>query len=132
MNRAAFARAGAVCYVLWGLLHYTATLNVFHIGSSVPPTMVQGRLYQDALYIFSFATAGIVLAITLNWRNSRLGAWLNALIIGVADVPFIVYVLLPGYMPLWPGLLGPLLWICAMILTGAGQLTLRSTARLPT
>lgn len=121
MDRIVFARIGAVFYVLWGLLHYSATYDVYQLGLGVAPSMVQGRLFQNAFYIFAFATTGIVLAIKMNWHNSRAGFWLNALIIGVADVPFIVFVLVPGYAPFWPGVLGPALWIAAMIFTGLGQ-----------
>lgn len=121
MDRIVFARIGAVFYVLWGLLHYSATYDVYQLGLGVPPSMVQGRLFQNAFYIFAAATTGIVLAIKMNWHNSRTGFWLNALIIGVADVPFIVFVLVPGYAPFWPGVLGPALWIAAMIFTGLGQ-----------
>ncbi len=121
MEKIVFARIGAVFYVLWGLLHYNAAYGVYHIGLGVPPGMVQGRLFQDAFYLFAFATTGIVLAITMNWHNSRAGFWLNALIVGVADVPFILFVLIPGHAPFWPGVLGPMLWITGMIFTGLGQ-----------
>jgi hypothetical protein len=57
----------------------------------------------------------------MNWHNSRAGFWLNALTIGAADVPFILFVLVPGYMPFGPGFLGPALWIAGMIFTGRGQ-----------
>jgi hypothetical protein len=125
------ARIGAVCYVLWGLVHYDAVYNVFHVALGVPPSMVQGRLFQDASYLFAFATTGIVLAITMNWRNSWAGFWLTALILGVADVPFILFVLVPGYSPFWPGVLGPALWVAGMIFTGLGQ-SLRSPSYTPT
>jgi hypothetical protein len=121
MDKIVFARIGAVCYVLWGLVHYDAVYNVYHIALGVPPSMVQGRLFQDAFYLFAFATTGIVLAITMNWRNSRAGFWLTALILAVADVPFILFVLVPGYAPFWPGVLGPALWVAGMIFTGLGQ-----------
>lgn len=122
MDKIIFARIGAVFYVLWGLLHYTATYNVYQIGLGVPPGMVQGRLFQDASYLFAFATTGIALAIKMNWHNSRTGFWLNTLILGVADVPFILFVLVPGYAPFWPGVLGPALWVAGMIFTGLGQM----------
>jgi hypothetical protein len=121
MGKIVFARIGAVCYVLWGLVHYDAAFNVYHIALGVPPSLVQGRLFQDGFYLFAFATAGIVLAISMNWRNSRAGFWLTALILGVADVPFILFVLVPGYAPFWPGVLGPVLWVAGMIFTGLGQ-----------
>ena len=122
MDRVIFARIGAVCYVLWGLAHYGAVFNVYHIALGVPPSMVQGRLFQDASYLFAFATAGIVLAITMNWRNSRAGFWLNAPIVGVADIPFILFVLIPGYAPFWPGVVGPALCVAGMIFTGLAQI----------
>jgi len=131
MDKVFFARIGAMCYVLWGLLHYTATYSIYHIGLSVPPTMVRGRLFQDAFYIFAFATTGIVLAIKMNWHNSRAGFWLNALTIGAADVPFILFVLVPGYMAFWPGFLGPALWIAGMIFTSLGQKRPHPESRMP-
>jgi hypothetical protein len=37
--------------------------------------------------------------------------------VGIADIPFILFVLVPGYVPWWPGLLGPSLWIAAFFFT---------------
>ena len=73
---------------------------------------------QTAFYLAVFATAAIIFAITLNWRNDRFGFWVNAVMVGVADIPFILWVLIPGYAPWWPGLLGPILWIAALLLHG--------------
>jgi hypothetical protein len=115
------ARLGAVCYVLWGLLHYNAAYGVFEFASKVPASMERGRLQQEAFYLAFFATTGIVVGIVLNWRNNRLGFWLNAIAVSTGDIPFILFVLLPGYMPLWPGVLGPALWIAALICTAIGQ-----------
>jgi hypothetical protein len=115
------ARIGAACYVLWGLLHYGVAYNVYQSALGLPPSMAQGRLFQNAFYLFSFATAGIVIAVSLNWHNSRAGFWANALLVGVADVPFILFVLVPGYLPLLFGSLGPDLWVAGMLFTGLGQ-----------
>ena len=81
----------------------------------------QARLLQLAFYLAAFATTAIALAIGLNWRNDRLGFWLNAVSIGVADVPFIVFILVPGYMPWWPGMLGPVLWIVGLACTAISR-----------
>jgi hypothetical protein len=122
MNKIMFARIGAVSYVLWGLLHYTAAYGVYRMGLGVPSGIVQGRLFQEAFYLVAFATTGIVMATALNWHNSRAGFWLNALILAVGDIPFILFVLIPGYAPFWPGILGPALWVSGMIFTGFGQI----------
>jgi hypothetical protein len=117
----ALARLGAVCYVLWGLLHYHATYDLFQLAATVPASMVRGRLQQDAFYTAGLATISIIVGLWLNWRNDRFGFWLNAVAIGLGDIPFILFVLLPGYMPFWPGVLGPALWIAGLILTALGQ-----------
>jgi hypothetical protein len=58
---------------------------------------------------------GIALAIAMNWYNSHAGFWLNALIIGMTAVPFILFVLVPGYAPVWPGIWGPALWVAGLV-----------------
>tara|TARA_B100000953_G_scaffold26349_1_gene21377 strand:+ start:873 stop:1262 length:390 start_codon:yes stop_codon:yes gene_type:complete len=117
-----FAKVGAVAYVMWGILHIQAARLVFLLGGSLEPGMVQGRIYQDAFSLLFFAIFGIAVAVWLNWRNSRLGYWLNLVVISAADIGFIVYVLLPGYVPLVPGGLGPLLWVVAIIFSTLGIL----------
>ena len=117
-----FAKVGAAAYVMWGILHIQAARLVFLLGDSLEPGMVQGRIYQDAFNLLFFAIFGIAVAVWLNWRNSRLGYWLNLVVISAADIGFIVYVLLPGYVPLVPGGLGPLFWVVAIIFSTLGIL----------
>ena len=116
------AKIGAVFYVLWGLLHFTAASSVYKLAQNSPATMAQGRLMQTAFYLAAFATAAIIFAVTLNWRNDRLGFWANGIMVGIADVPFILFVLVPGYSPWWPGLLGPVLWIAAFLFTALARI----------
>jgi hypothetical protein len=115
------ARFGAICYVLWGLVHYNAMYGLFKLASTIPASMERGRLQQDASYLAFFATTAIVVGIVLNWRNDRLGFWLNAVAVSTGDIPFILFVLLPGYMPFCIGVIGPALWIAALICTAIGQ-----------
>jgi hypothetical protein len=115
------AKLGTVLYVCWGLLHFTAAYGVFKLAQN-SPGMAEGRLMQTAFYLAAFATAAIIFAITLNWRNDQLGFWANAIMVGIADIPFILFVLVPGYAPWWPGLLGPLLWIAAVFFTAITRL----------
>jgi hypothetical protein len=121
------AKLGAVLYVCWGLLHFTAAYGVFKLAQN-SPAMAQARLMQTAFYLAAFATAAIIFAITLNWRNDRFGFWVNGVMVAIADIPFILFVLLPGYAPWWPGLLGPILWIAAFFFTALARM--RSTPRL--
>ena len=115
------AKLGAVLYVCWGLLHFTAAYGVFKLAQNSPGAMAQARLMQTAFYLAAFAAAAIIFAITLNWRNNQFGFWVNAVMVGIADIPFILFVLVPGYVPWWPGLLGPLLWIAAFFFTALAR-----------
>ena len=125
-----FAKLGAVTYVFWGLLHIQAARLVYMLGQTLEPGMVQGRIYQGAWNLLFFALFGIVVAILLNWKNSRLGYWLNLVVISAADIGFIVAVLVPGYVPLFPGGIGPLLWVLALVFSTLGILkTSRAQSR---
>ena len=115
-----FARFGAITYVLWGLLHIEAARRVYMLGQSLEAGMVQGRIIQGAWNLLFFALFGIIVAVIWNWRNSRLGYWLNLVVVSAGDIGFILFVLVPGYIPLVPGGLGPLLWVLALVLSTLG------------
>jgi hypothetical protein len=42
---------------------------------------------------------------------------MNGTLIAFADIPFVLFVLVPGLFPWWPGLVGPLLWLIAFLFT---------------
>src|SRR5690348_7015355 len=73
--------------------------------------MVQGRVLQDAWNLLFFSIIAISVAATLNWRNSVWGYWINFATVGIADTGFIFLVLVPGYTPVWPSILGPVFWV---------------------
>lgn len=110
-------RIGAVLYLLWGLLHIKAAIATYQLGATLEPGLVQGRVYQDAWNLVFFAISVSVIAMLLNWRNSRLGFWLNLGIASVTDIGFIIHVLAPGYIPMIPGIAGPVLWVFAVMFT---------------
>ena len=114
------ARIGAGFYVLWGIFHLVAANSVYALAEQ-SSGMVQGRLRQDASYLVFFAISGILIAVVLNWRNDKQGYWMNGSLLAVADIPFILFVLVPGLIPWWPGLAGPLLWLAALIFTSVGR-----------
>jgi hypothetical protein len=110
------ARIGAVFYVFWGIFHLVAANAVYALAEQ-STGMVRARLLQDAFYLLFFAIAGILMAAILNWRNDKQGYWMNGTLIAFADIPFVLFVLVPGLIPWWPGLAGPLLWLAAFVFT---------------
>ena len=113
------ARVGAILYILWGILHIVAAFKVYSLGQSLEPGTVQGRIFQDAWNLLFFALFGTAVAIKYNWRNSKLGYWLNFVVVSVGDIGFIIFLLIPSYLPLVPGALGPLLWLLALAFSTA-------------
>ena len=107
------SKVGAVFNIVWACLHLLATYSVF--GRSLSPSMVQGRVFQDAWNLLFFSIIAISVAATLNWRNSVWGYWINFATVGIADTGFIFFVLVPGYTPVWPSILGPVFWVLATI-----------------
>jgi hypothetical protein len=119
---------GALFYLLWAALHFQAGDGVVKLGESLRASMVQGRLYQDAWTLFSAATVIAIISIVTIWRNQVLGYWLNFGIAGITDVGFIMFILVPGYAPLWPGLQGPVAWLAGLAFSTAGLLVGRKQA----
>jgi hypothetical protein len=115
------AQTGAIFYIAWGLFHLYAAFQVYKLGSRQMAGMVQGRIYQSAWNLASLAVAVAVVAVVYNLFNNPLGYWLNLALTGVTDVGFLVFVVVPGYLPVWPGLLGPAIWILAVVFSTLGQ-----------
>jgi len=113
-------RIGAVFYALWGVLHFAAAAEAYRLATTVDPGVIQGRLLQNAWHLAIFAAFGLVVAVTMNWRNSRTGYWINLVAVSAADIGFVVFIFVPGYIPLFPGVLGPVSWILGVIFSTLG------------
>ncbi|WP_433556045.1 hypothetical protein ACQPWY_27255 [Pseudonocardia xinjiangensis] len=114
------AKIGATFYVIWGLVHINAAYALLTLGQSVDPSMVQARIFQDAWNILVGAVAVIIVGIAMNWRNSKTGFWINLTVVSLLDIPFVIFVIVPGYAPLWPGLQGPIAWVIAAVFSALG------------
>jgi hypothetical protein len=78
---------------------------------------VQGRVFQDAWDLFFFSVTAMGIAAAFNWRNRAWGYWINLAVVSVADIGFILFLLIPGHVPLSRGILGPIFWILGVVLT---------------
>jgi hypothetical protein len=114
------ARIGAIFYVIWGIIHMIAGYQILELGQALDPGVVQGRIFQDAWNIFLAGVVVIVIAVALNWRNSRTGFWINLILVSLLDIGYVVLVLAPGYDPLWLGLQGPVAWVIAATFSTVG------------
>src|SRR5258706_3935553 len=111
------AQAAAVVYVLWGLLHLQAAFMVYKLGNTLESGMVHGRMLQHAWNLLFASILAISIAVTMNWKNRRDGYWINAVLVSLVDFGFVFFILFPGYVPMWPGALGPVTWLVAWALS---------------
>lgn len=112
------ARLGSLFWVLWGAVHLNAARGLMKLGQHAPlGAMIQARIYQDAAIVI------IVIALTMNWRNSAVGYWINLGLAFFLDLPFVLFVLDPGFAPLWPGLQGPIAFAVAATFSGVALVT---------
>lgn len=111
---------GAIGYVLWGLTQLIAAYKVYALAQGFDGALVQARVLQTAYFLAFFAVFAIVVGAGFNWRNSGTGYWANLIAVTAAEAGFIALILAPGHVALWPGMLGPVLWLAALVLTTLG------------
>ena len=51
-----------------------------------------------------------------------MGYWINLITVSATDIGFIWFILVPGYLSLWPGVLGPVFWVLGAIFATIGFL----------
>jgi hypothetical protein len=140
MKRA--SQIGAVCYVLWGVLHAIigvtllakATCAGTHdalaaIGNALPDAeiphanspIMNAVLEHYAWNLIWFGAFAIVVGAWLNWRGSRVGYWCNLVVVSSTDLGFIAAIVVPGYITPAAGLTGPALWLLAAAFTTIGR-----------
>jgi hypothetical protein len=138
--KVSFHKIGAICYMLWGVLHVAfgalvlyrlgtegGTAALGQIGSAVPrgdlPTMTgvaSGVLAQHSGNLIVFGLFALVVGMLWNWRNRRLGYWLNLAVVSGADLSFVLAIVVPRYDTWVDGLAGPILWILGAIFSTLG------------
>jgi hypothetical protein len=111
---ATWSRLAVVSYVIWGIAHFQVVYTVYRQDFFLSLSMAQGGALQDAWNLAFFAIFASAMAIVFSWQNNRWGYWINLGVVGMAEMGFIFYVLVPGHIPLWPGLLGPVFWLSGL------------------
>jgi hypothetical protein len=139
MNKSnAATKAGAIFFLLWGLVHVLgAALQLAALrsggGDALARMLSTARPYDDGSNEVAAAFMGLgsyqilwigvlvaVIAISMNWRNQRLGFCLNLSIVGLTDLGLVIALLLPGYMAWSDGMVGISLYLLAAGFSIAG------------
>lgn len=133
---------GAALFVVWGVVHIiiggTALFDFYTAGPAEMFTQAEVNVQPGEMdatlthignivaeYYFDIIALGllaIIVAVTLVWENDPLGLWINLIVLGIADFAFLFLEILPGYQPLIPPVLGPIIYVLAVGFTFAGLL----------
>jgi len=112
-----YAKTGGVLYVLWGLLHINAAYGIYRLSQAVSldDGLAKGRLSQAGWDLAIIAILTIVVGATLNWKNDKLGYWLNFCVVGLADIGYFLFIYNWAEPTISRALLGPALWVLAVL-----------------
>ncbi|PJI85982.1 hypothetical protein BC777_2336 [Yoonia maricola] len=123
-----YPRAAAIFLAIWAVMHVGAAVSTWMTAGTVGDPLAAGRIQQNAWHLFGMAVFVGILTPRI-WRRSVGGAVIAAAVTTFTDLGFIVLLLLPGIVPVIPGIFGPSVWLIAMILLAlAHREDLRPTA----
>ena len=125
-------KMGAICFVLWGLLHVVGGGAILlaltdgpdagyavYSGSGMGYSALAGHVLSYFAYNLVWI-AGLVVFIALrfNWRNNETALALNAGIILLIEVGLVLFLLIPGHVSLTEAAPGLILFIVGATLCG--------------
>lgn len=126
-------KVSAVLWIIWGFVHLAAgtlimlgdTTSGFQaIGDAVPPetlvmdypASVGGVLNQHAWNLAWFGLATMIGAVFI-WRANMTAIWVTAMVGGLADLGYFIFVDLAGYAKFVPGTIMTIVSASAIILS---------------
>ena len=115
----AILKAATVLWVIWGIVHVLAGVIVLSgdasagftaIADGVEPNAlsadyhpaVGGILNQHGWNLLWFGVATVIGGVLI-WRGSRTAIWVTAMVGGLADLGYLVFLDIPGYVNFVPG-----------------------------
>ena len=118
-SHALMLKIAAVLWVIWGAVHLLAGVIVLTsdaaggfqaIADAVPPEAMAGEYHPAAGGILNqhgwnlgwFGIATIIGGI-LVWRQNMTAIWVTGMVGGLADIGYLLFVDLPGYVNFFPG-----------------------------
>jgi hypothetical protein len=138
-------RIAAVLWVIWGLVHTLAGVMTIiqapsggfaAIADAVDPALmvadyhpaVGGVLNQHGFNLLWIGLATIVGAVFI-WRRNMTAIWVTAMVGGLADVGYLLFVDLPGHVNFFPGTVMTLISASAIVLSFSVWLPGRKSAK---
>lgn len=141
-------KIAAILWVIWGLVHMLAgVLTIIQapsqgfaaIADAVDAALlvadyhpaVGGVLNQHGFNLLWIGAATIIGALFI-WRGNLTAIWVTAIVGGLADVGYLLFVDLPGYVNFFPGTVMTLISASAIVLSFRVWLPNRNSGSGPT
>lgn len=140
-------KVAAALWVIWGLVHMLAGVMTIlqapsegfaAIADAVDPALlvadyhpaVGGVLNQHGFNLLWIGLATLVGAVFI-WRGNLTAIWVTAMVGGLADVGYLLFVDLPGHVNFFPGTLMTLISASAILLSFRVLLSNRRSSTAP-
>lgn len=136
-------RIAAALWLIWGLVHLGAGILslsgsaqelVQNIADAVPPETLEVEypdaagaiLDQHAWNLAWFGAVALIGAVFI-WRQSRTAIWVTAMVGGLADLGYLLFLDLGGYVNFVPGTVMTIIPATAILLSGWVWIATRET-----
>lgn len=137
-------KISSILWIIWGLVHVlagTMTITndtgaaIFAIADSVDPSLITSITYPDALggiinqHGWNLLWAGVVTTIGgfYIWRLSAAAIFVSALVGGLVDIGYFVFIDLGGYNNFAPGTIMTIICAAAIVLSFYAYFKLQQT-----
>jgi len=137
-------KIGAIFYVLWGIQHVAfggmflyallsggipavLALSDVTIPAQDFPGMLNGLLVWHSWNLIWFGLFAFIVGVAMNWRNSQAGYWMNLVVVSASELGFVFAILAPGYIGFSGAIVGPIIWILAVIFSTIGIRRIKAT-----
>ena len=143
-THAVVLKIAAVLWVIWGLIHILAGIIIIPadasggfsaIADAVDPALLEadyhpavgGILNQHGWNLLWGGFVTLIGAVFI-WRKNMTAIWVTAMVGGLLDIGYFVFVDIQGYVKFFPGSLMTIVSATAIILSGWVWLSNRNTA----
>ncbi len=129
-----YTKIGAVCFVLWGLLHIVGGGAILMAVGESPAqgfavyeesTAAYTELAGSVLGYLAYSLVWLGIVVTFvgirhNWNNSEAGLALNTVLVGLTDLGLVVFLIVPGFVGWGEASPGLVLFAGGVIFGGIG------------
>ena len=138
-------RTAGVLWVVWGLVHVLAGVMTMSlataaaVGGIADPAQLTELQYHPAAggvisqhgWNLAWIGATTIVGGVFVWRGRLTAIWLSALVGGMADLGYFIFLDLPGHVNFVPGTVMTLVSSAAIILSAWAWLSMRGASRTP-